>query len=229
MPKYTILLLVLVGMLFLCGSPVQASWGAQAEQLHCDPPIYYGVQHCVDAGGLAHSIIIDLSDPHIRFRTVLPINAKGQECNSVNAVSKDPSSICPYPYPFERIESMLQRHIANGAVAIINTDYFGGDHGLQGLSVRDGKRLPLRRHRRVSWVSAGRPGVASAAASSCWVYWRPSWAGGRQSRQRRRIAACAVGTHWRRKTRRVRRADSGAATSRSPGLARAGDLFVRHR
>lgn len=45
MPKYTILLLVLVGMLFLCGRPVQASWGAQAEQLHCDPPIYYGVQH----------------------------------------------------------------------------------------------------------------------------------------------------------------------------------------
>jgi hypothetical protein len=108
----------------------------------CDPEVYYGVRHCTDRSGQTHFIVVNLNDSHVRVQTVLSYGPNG-ECNSVNHRGKDPSSNCPAPYPFERITSMLGRYISAGAVAIINTDYFGpdGDHGAEGLAVRNGQRL----------------------------------------------------------------------------------------
>jgi hypothetical protein len=112
--------------------------------LECDPQIYYGVQHCTADGGDTHTLIVDLNDPHVRVETVLPRNAQGVECNSVNHTGNDPNSSCSFPYPFETLSSMLQRHVAGGAVAVINTDYFGvidASHGAEGLAIRNGVRL----------------------------------------------------------------------------------------
>ena len=159
MRKLVILLLVLAGIALVCSDSAYASAGLQAGSSQCDPPVYYGIQHCVEADKAAQVIVVDLNDPHIRFKTVLPKNAVGQECNSVNPSSLDPASNCPYPYPFEKLTDMLARYKATGAVAIINTDYFGcagnseypcgspaGFHGAQGLAVRDGERLDGPQH-----------------------------------------------------------------------------------
>jgi subtilisin family serine protease len=115
--------------------------------LQCDTDVYYGIQHCTDDNDQTHVIRVDLNDPHIRVQTVLSSGLNG-ECSSVNPNAPgrdnhDPTSNCPYPYPFETVESMLHRYVTQGAVAIINTDYFGldGDHGAQGLAVRNGERL----------------------------------------------------------------------------------------
>ena len=107
----------------------------------CDKQIYYGVRHCSDGSGVQY-LLVDPQDAHVRFQTVLSSRG-GVECNSVNHSGKDPGSNCAAPYPFEKLDSMLSRYISLGAVAIINTDYFGtdGDHGAQGLAVRNGDRL----------------------------------------------------------------------------------------
>lgn len=171
MDRHTFLVFALLGIALLSASPVCADDAFQASQPQCDPPVYYGIQHCVEAGGLAHTIIVDPNDPHVRFRAVLPVNAEGKECNSVNASLYDSSSNCSYPYPFERISSMLQRHIAAGAVAIINTDYFGcggdypcgsqaGDHGPQGLTVRDGERLDGVQHGVTNPIATREPSLS---------------------------------------------------------------------
>jgi hypothetical protein len=93
-------------------------------------------------------ILVNLKDPHVHVRTVLSSNSKGVECNSTEHSGKVRTSNCSSPYPFEALwsnteRSMLGRYVQNGAVAAINTDYFGpdGDHGAEGLAVREGKRL----------------------------------------------------------------------------------------
>jgi hypothetical protein len=78
------------------------------------------------------------------------------ECNSVNHAGVDPSSNCPGPrYPFEPIPTMLNRYRRRGAVAAINTDYFGfsdESHGAEGLSVQNGVRLDGPAHNGESGV-----------------------------------------------------------------------------
>jgi len=126
--------------------------------LVCDPQIYYGVQHCVDSATQANIVLVDLTDSHVHIQTVLPMGPSG-ECNSVNGsrADKDPTSNCPPSYPLETLENMLNRYKSSGAVAIINTDYFGcnaqypcggheADHGAQGLAVRNGVQLSGPNH-----------------------------------------------------------------------------------
>lgn len=156
---------VLVGTLLLTGThwtktfaqPMLEKVGVRSAEIHCDPPIYYGIQHCTDSTGVIHTVAIDLLDPHVSFQTVLPLNRNGVECNSVNPSTKDPDSNCPDPYPLEPVAEMLQRYREQGAVAAINTDYFGcsGEracggpiayHGAQGLAVRNGVRLDGHGH-----------------------------------------------------------------------------------
>jgi uncharacterized protein YigE (DUF2233 family) len=110
--------------------------------LHFEPPIFPGLQHGIDDAGTTHLLMVSLATPTIRLQTVLS-SCAGVECNSVNHWRKDLTSNCQPPYPFEPVEAMLARYQVQGAVAVINTDYFGpdGDHGAQGLAVRNGVRL----------------------------------------------------------------------------------------
>lgn len=120
---------------------------SEASALQCDPEIFFGVRHCTDDSGDTNLLLIDLNDPHVQVQTVLS-SRNGVECNSVNHSGKDATSNCAAPYPFERVSDMLGRYVASGAVAIINTDYFGGDgdHGAEGLAVRNGVRLDGESH-----------------------------------------------------------------------------------
>ena len=128
----------------------------------CDPQIYSGVQHCTDGSGVQY-LLIDPRDPHVRFQTVISSRG-GVECNSVNhsGPGKDPGSNCYPPYPLETLSSMLSRYISQGAVAIINTDYFGtdGDHGAQGLAVRNGIRLDGSVHQVFNDLAYNQPSLA---------------------------------------------------------------------
>lgn len=120
---------------------------AVSAAIQCDPQIYYGVKHCTDSG--VHLLIVDLNDSRVSVQSVLSIGVNG-ECNSVNHRGKDSTSNCPGPpYPFERPGDMLARYRANGAVAVINTDYFAHtdkDHGAEGLAVKNGNRLDGAAH-----------------------------------------------------------------------------------
>ncbi len=112
----------------------------------CDPEIFYGVQHCVDNN--AHMLVVNLRDSHVRVQPVLS-NGPNGECNSVNHVGKDATSNCPNPYPIEAMSAMLARYQARGGVAIIDADYSAmpaGDHGAEGLTVRNGVRLDGTAH-----------------------------------------------------------------------------------
>ncbi len=119
---------------------------AESAAIQCDPQIYYGVRHCTDSG--VHLLVVDLNDSRVSVQSVLSIGVNG-ECNSVNHQGKDSTSNCPGPlYPFEKPGDMLARYRASGAVAVINTDYFGanGDHGAEGLAVKNGNRLDGATH-----------------------------------------------------------------------------------
>jgi hypothetical protein len=94
------------------------------------------------------AVLVDLREPGVRLGMALSGYMDGNvfvECNSVNHAGVDPSSNCPGDrYPLERIPTMLNRHRRRGAVAGINTDYFGfpdASHGAEGLAVRNGERL----------------------------------------------------------------------------------------
>jgi hypothetical protein len=132
----------------------------------CDSPIYYGVQHCTDGTGI-HYIVVDLNDSNVRLQTVLSKGPDG-ECNSVNHDDKDKGSNCPNPYPFEKLNSMLSRYQQQGAVAVINTDYFGtdGDHGAQGLTVRNGTRLDGPAHGVSNDLAYNQPSLAISPSKS---------------------------------------------------------------
>jgi hypothetical protein len=116
----------------------------------CDLPAYEGVWRCEVAAGnsLVSAVLIDLQAPGVRLGMALSGYMNGAtfvECNSVNHAGIDPTSNCPGDrYPLERIPTMLNRYRRRGAVAAINTDYFGfpdASHGAEGLAVRSGERL----------------------------------------------------------------------------------------
>ena len=136
----------------------------QQSTLQCDPPIYYGVIHCKTINDDVQIIQADLRDSHVQVQTALPLGFNG-ECDSVNHKGKDSRSTCAHfydnspsdpKYPFEKMKDMLERYRnderyrvpGKEAVAIINADYFGtdGDHGAQGLAVRNGVRLDGETH-----------------------------------------------------------------------------------
>lgn len=134
--------------------------------LYFEPPIFQGLQHGIDDAGATHLLMISLTTPAIRLQTVLSSRA-GVECNSVNHWRKDHTSNCQPPYPFEAVEAMLARYQAQGAVAVINTDYFGpdGDHGAQGLAVRNGVRLDGLGHGVHNQLAAILPALAFSATN----------------------------------------------------------------
>lgn len=147
------LFMLALSFMLLSGSVVLGNTISRQEQvsqakLTCDPQIYYGIQHCGQSNSDANILVVDLKDPHVRVETVLSRNQEGEECNSVNGNDRDNGSNCPFPYPFEKIGDMLANNRDRGAVAIINTDYFGddGDHGAQGLAVKNGVRLDGPQH-----------------------------------------------------------------------------------
>lgn len=153
---FPLAVLLWVGITSFNNLPQNKEISPQAT-LNCDQQIYYGVQHCGTSIDDANVIVVDLNDPHIRFQTVLSSPPGEAECNSVNGNDRDINSNCPFPYPAEQLNSMLNRHMSEGAVAIINTDYFGCgdqypcgstlvDHGAQGLAVRNGIRLDGKQH-----------------------------------------------------------------------------------
>lgn len=133
--------------------------GQNQISVECDPPMFYGMKHCQD--GETHILVINLEDPHVRVQAALSSRAN-IECNSVNHNSKDTASNCSAPYPFEKIESFLARYKSNGAVAAINTDYFAlsGDHGAQGLAVRNGERLDGPNHGVTTDIAYTTPSLA---------------------------------------------------------------------
>ena len=134
--------------------------------LHFEPPIFQGLQHGIDDAGTTHLLIISLVTPALRLQTVLSSRA-GVECNSVNHCEKDPTATCQPPYPFEAVEAMLVRYQAQGAVAVINTDYFGpdGDHGAQGVAVRNGVRLDGIAHGVHNQLATILPALAFSATN----------------------------------------------------------------
>jgi hypothetical protein len=108
------------------------------------------VWHCLLETGEAtvSAVIVHLDDPNVGLGMALSGFMDGDtfvECNSVNHAGFDPTSNCPGGrYPLERIPVMLNRYRRRGAVAAINTDYFGfpdASHGAEGLAVRAGERL----------------------------------------------------------------------------------------
>jgi hypothetical protein len=158
---------IILAFSLLCMTALSASAGSipgavhpnMSAGLYCEPQSYYGIQHCGKDTDDLNVLLIDLTDPYLRFQTVLSKPPNGDECNSVNGSDRDHSSNCSYPYPTEYLRSMLARYKDQGAVAIINTDYFGCsgsgafqcgslqvDHGAQGLAVRNGVRLDGPEH-----------------------------------------------------------------------------------
>lgn len=134
--------------------------------IHFDPPIFQGLHHGMDDAGATHLLLVDLNAPGIRLQTVLSSRA-GVECDSVNHCQKDPTANCQPPYPFEPVEEMLARYQMQGAAAVINTDYFGpdGDHGAQGLAVRNGVRLDGVGHGVYNQLATMAPALAFSAAN----------------------------------------------------------------
>lgn len=179
-PQFLRHLIIFISIIFVLLLLIGSNTSAAAQTSYtCDPQIYYGIEHCSDDGGQTHFLIVDLSDSHIKFQAVFPINESiGEECNSVNSnghpnpYSNDVNSNCPYYYPFETVKDMLTRY-RNGfrisddysdleAVAIINTDYFGsdGDHGAQGLAVQNGVRLDGVEHNDTDGHGSDAPSLA---------------------------------------------------------------------
>ena len=132
-------------------APAPGQAQAQASLPTCDPPAYAGIWRCLhslEGGAEVSLVIVDLTDAEVRIGMALPGYMDGPvfvECNSVNHAGADPASNCPGDrYPLERIPTMLKRYRRRGAVAAINTDYFGfpdASHGAEGLAVQNGVRL----------------------------------------------------------------------------------------
>ena len=85
-----------------------------------------GITYCVEDGGDIHIVIIDLDNPTIRFDMVM-----ADDVTNVDTTRR------------ERIEDMVQRSSYGDQelVVAINADYFGWDHGPEGLAVKNGRRL----------------------------------------------------------------------------------------
>ncbi len=146
-------LAVLLLLATLFTPPAQAAAAPPAPA--CDPPAFAGVWRCLhtlpgdDENEVVISVVIvDLTNPAVHIGMALSGYMLGREfveCNSVNHAEADPTSNCPgHHYPFEPIPTMLNRYRRRGAVAAINTDYFGfpdRSHGAEGLAVQNGVRL----------------------------------------------------------------------------------------
>jgi hypothetical protein len=84
--------------------------------------VYPGLYHCLRPGDV-HVVVIDLDDPHVRFETVM-----AQDAPSVDSPRQEWVSDMAARYP--------------GAAAAINGDYFvPGQHGPEGLTIKNGVRL----------------------------------------------------------------------------------------
>jgi hypothetical protein len=121
------LLFTLAGAVGLASALAAARSIAHADtsRANCETT-YTGITYCVEDAGDIHVIIIDLTNPHIRFETVL--------ADDVTSVDTDHR---------ERIEDMVNRppYEDQEVVAAINADYFGSNHGPEGLCVKNGRRL----------------------------------------------------------------------------------------
>lgn len=87
--------------------------------------LFKGIKYCEYLDNKIHTVEIDLDNPHIRFETIL-----ANDTSSVNTSNR------------ERVRDMAVRlPYKNGIVAVINADYFGGGHGPEGLTIKNGTRL----------------------------------------------------------------------------------------
>jgi hypothetical protein len=84
-------------------------------------------------GDNAYIVCVDLTDPFIRFETVM---------------AQDVSSVNPRPNPLvrEKVEAMVSRkpYIDHNPIVAFNADYFGNGpniHGPEGLTIKNGFRL----------------------------------------------------------------------------------------
>jgi hypothetical protein len=89
----------------------------------CEQP-YPAIQYCPEKERPIYSILIDLDNPHIRVETIMANDTK-----SVNTGNR------------EFVSRMGDRRKADGAVVVINADYFGNGHGPEGFTVVNGERL----------------------------------------------------------------------------------------
>jgi len=127
------------------GRPAAVSPGSPTapSALECDPPVYYGIQHCTQ--GAIHILRIDPKAPRVRFETVLPqgYDREGNfgECRDVliPQYSTGPGCQVDGEYPRELVGDMAERY--PGAVVAFNADFFGHIQGPQGLTVKNGVRL----------------------------------------------------------------------------------------
>jgi exopolysaccharide biosynthesis protein len=78
--------------------------------------------------GDSYVVCVNLDDPHIRFETVM---------------ANDVRSVNPFPDQREQVASMVDRKPYNlhHPVVAFNADYFGGGHGPEGLTVKNGFRV----------------------------------------------------------------------------------------
>lgn len=96
----------------------QSVAGSDCEQA------YSGIQYCAQNDKTTHVVLVDLNDPHVSFETVM-----ANDVASVNTGAR------------EYVQGMGARHLGEGAVVVINADYFGGGHGPEGFTIVNGKRL----------------------------------------------------------------------------------------
>jgi hypothetical protein len=124
---YRLSLLPLVLALTLPGpfSLAPSRFPVGIAQIHCESH-YSGITYCLEDRGRIHVVIIDLDDPHIRFEMVM-----ADDATSVETTRR------------ERIEDMVTRppYVDQSVVVAINADYFGTDHGPEGLTIKNGHRL----------------------------------------------------------------------------------------
>lgn len=87
---------------------------------------YEGIHYCIEDDGDLHVIVIDLENPHIRFEMVM-----ADDVTSVDTTRR------------ERIEDIVSRppYEDQDVAVAINADYFGRQHGPEGLAVKNGRRL----------------------------------------------------------------------------------------
>jgi uncharacterized protein YigE (DUF2233 family) len=109
------------------GEPIQvlSVAGADISRRDCESA-YDGITYCVEDGGDIHVVVIDLNHPNIRFEMVM-----ADDVTSVDTTHR------------ERIEEMVARaaYQDQEIVIAVNADYFGQDHGPEGLTVKNGRRL----------------------------------------------------------------------------------------
>jgi len=105
-------------------APISATH-TEFSRTNCETT-YKGITYCIEDDGDIHVLIIDLTNPYIRFDMVM--------ADDVTSVDTDHR---------ERIEDMVDRlsYQDQEVVAAINADYFGRNHGPEGLTVKDGRRL----------------------------------------------------------------------------------------